>query len=99
MTELFTVMNILYIVTGGLFFAGAGAVMFAFALSYISQKVAMWVDVRKIVIHRNALVEEVKTLKIQIGTIEGLLAANEDKEKQVIAPTEIGVQSVPIGAP
>ncbi len=86
-------MDVLYIIVGLTFMLGAGGVLFAFALSYISQKVAMWIDVRKIVMHRNGLIEQVKALKVQITTLEGLAADD------TVAPTEIGVQSVPIGAP
>ncbi len=86
-------MDVLYIIVGLVFMLGAGGVLFAFALSYISQKVAMWIDVRKLVYQRNALVEQVKALKTQIETLESV--ANDD----TVAPTSIGVQSVPIGAP
>lgn len=86
-----------YTVVGLAFMLGAGGVLFAFALSYISQKVAMWIDVRKIVMHRNGLIEQVKALKVQIETLESL-PDNQDAGR-VVAPTEIGVQSVPIGAP
>ena len=89
--ELFNGMNIAYALTGAVFFGGAGVVMFAFGISYISQKVAMWVDVRKLVINRNALVEEVKALRVQIQTLESI---NGKQGNDVIAPTEIGVKSV-----
>ncbi len=82
-----------YTIVGLVFMLGAGGVLFAFALSYISQKVAMWIDVRKIVMHRNALLEQAKALKVQIETLESV--ANDS----TVAPTSIGVQSVPIGAP
>ncbi len=91
--ESLSLADVAYTIVGLVFMLGAGGVLFAFALSYISQKVAMWIDVRKIVMHRNALLEQVKALKVQITTLEGLAADD------TIAPTSIGVQSVPIGAP
>ena len=93
--ELFTAMNTVYALTGAVFFGGAGVVLFAFGISYVSQKVAMWVDVRKLVHNRNALMEEVKALKVQISTMEGLV----ERPSEIIAPTEIGVKSVNLSHP
>ncbi len=90
--ELFNVMNVLYAVTGAVFFGGAGVVMFAFGISYVSQKAAMWVDVVKIVKHRNALIEEVKQLQARVAIVEEL-TANEN-QSGIVAPIEIGVQTV-----
>ena len=91
--ELFSVMNILYAVTGGIFIAGLGVTSVAFGMSYISQKVAMWIDVRKLVHHRNALLEEVKALRVQITTLE----AFNGKSDKVVSPEEIGVQVMELG--
>jgi len=92
--ESLTALGFAYTIVGLVFMLGVGGVLFAFALSYISQKLAMWLDVRKLVIHRNSLIEEVKAMKVQIETIESM--TNDDS---ALAPTDIGVQSVPIGAP
>ena len=89
--ELFNAMNTLYAVTGAVFFAGLGVTTVAFGMSYISQKVAMWIDVRKLVHHRNALLEEVKALKVQIKTLEMINGTAKD---QVVSPEEIGVEVV-----
>lgn len=91
-----TVMQFTATLVGLVFMLGAGGVLFAFALSYISQKMAMWIDVMKIVKHRNALIQEVAALRVQVETLE---AFSGEAAKDIIAPTEIGVQSVPIGAP
>ncbi len=89
-----TGIDFVYIIVGLVFTTGAGGVMFAFALSYISQKMAMWIDVMKIVKHRNALVQEVTALKTHIQTIESMSGGAKQKQEQVISPTDIGVQSV-----
>jgi len=93
--ESLTLAGFAYTVVGLVLALGAGGVLFSFALSYISQKVAMWIDVRKIVMHRNALLEQVKALKVQIETLESVGGVND----AVVSPGEIGVQTVPIGAP
>lgn len=95
--ELFSVMNIIYAVSGAVFFGGVGIAMFAFAISYISQKSAMWIDVMKIVKHRNTLLEESEALKKQVEVFESMI--NDSGEDQLVAPTEIGVQSILPGPP
>jgi len=89
--EVFTAIQFVYIIVGLVFTLGAGGVLFAFALSYISQKLAMWIDVIKIVNHRNALVEENKAVKIQIQTLESVA---RDTKASIISPTEIGVRTI-----
>jgi len=85
--ELFDAMNTIYALTGAVFIGGFGVTMFAFGISYTSQKVAMWVDVHKLVKNRNELVAEVKALRVQVKTLETF----NGKSDKVIAPTEIGV--------